>query len=100
MRGARHNGMSPFRAGLLAVIVVAVACYFAFSRANPFSSPYTFTAEFANAANVKPGAAVRIAGVEVGKVKDVQPASANNGTSKVKIEVLDKGLPIHRDAEI
>src|SRR3954470_22495912 len=100
MRAARHDGMNPFRAGLLALIVVAVACYFAFSRANPFASPYTFNADFANAANVKPGAAVRIAGVEVGKVKSVSAANGNSGTSRMKIEILDKGLPIHKDAEI
>jgi len=91
--------MSPFRAGLLAVIIVAVACYFAFSRANPFASPYTFTAEFSDAANVKPNAAVRIAGVEVGRVTDVSQAGTD-GIAKVKIEVADNGLPIHRDAEI
>jgi phospholipid/cholesterol/gamma-HCH transport system substrate-binding protein len=99
MRRGHHDGMSPFRAGLLAIIVVAVATYFAFSRANPFDSPYTFTAEFSNAANVKPNAAVRIAGVDVGRVTDVS-AAGKDGIAKVKMQLLDKGLPIHRDAAI
>ncbi|MFL5895436.1 MAG: MlaD family protein [Thermoleophilaceae bacterium] len=100
MRRARHDGMSPFRAGLLAVVVVAIACYFAFSHANPFSKPYTLNADFANAANVKPGSAVRIAGVEVGKVTDVSAANGKTGSARVKMEIQDNGLPIHRDAQL
>src|SRR5215216_7008519 len=91
--------MSPFRAGLLAIVVVAVACYFAFSQSNPFSKPYTFRADFNNAANVKPNSAVRIAGVEVGKVKKVE-SLGKEGHARVEMEVMDKGLPLHRDAEI
>lgn len=99
MRGARHNGMSPFRAGLLAIVVVAAAAYFAFSQANPFESPYQLNADFNNAANVKPGAAVRIAGVEVGTVTGVAPATTK-GTARVKMEIMDNGLPIHKDAQL
>ncbi|HEX6712655.1 MAG TPA: MlaD family protein [Thermoleophilaceae bacterium] len=96
----RHDGMSPFRAGLLAIIVVAVASYFAFSQSNPFSKPYHVTAYFANANNLKPNAAVRIAGVEVGKVKSVAPADAKTGEAKVEMEIMDKGLPLHKDAQV
>jgi phospholipid/cholesterol/gamma-HCH transport system substrate-binding protein len=99
-RSARHEGMSPFRAGLLAIIVVAVASYFAFSQSNPFSKPYHFTAYFRNANNLKPKSPVRIAGVEVGVVKNVSPADPKTGAAKVDMEIEDKGLPIHKDAEI
>src|SRR5204863_6222974 len=74
-------------------------CYFAFNGSNPFSKPYTMKADFANAANVKPGAAVRIAGIDVGKVTDVA-AAGKHGTARVTMSILDKGLPIHKDAEI
>jgi phospholipid/cholesterol/gamma-HCH transport system substrate-binding protein len=94
------RGMSPFRAGLLAIIVVAVASYFAFSQSNPFSRPYHFTAYFKNANNLKPNSAVRIAGVEVGKVKSVAPADPKTGEAKVVMEIQDKGLPLHKDAEV
>ena len=92
--------MSPFRAGLLAIIVVAVASYFAFSQTNPFSKPYHFTAYFKNANNLKPNAAVRIAGVEVGKVKSVSPADPKTGAAAVDMEIQDKGLPLHKDAQV
>jgi ABC-type transporter Mla subunit MlaD len=91
--------MSPFRAGLLAIIVVAVASYFAFSQQNPFSKPYHFTAYFKNANNLKPNAAVRIAGVEVGKVDSVEAADPKTGAAKVVMEIEDKGLPLHKDAQ-
>jgi virulence factor Mce-like protein len=93
------RGMSPFRAGLLAIIVVAVASYFAFSQQNPFSKPYHFTAYFKNANNLKPNAAVRIAGVEVGKVESVSPADPKTGAAKVVMQIEDKGLPLHKDAQ-
>jgi virulence factor Mce-like protein len=93
------RGMSPFRAGLLAIIVVAVAAYFAFSQQNPFAKPYHFTAYFKNANNLKPNSVVRIAGVEVGKVDSVSPADPKTGAAKVDMEIEDKGLPIHKDAQ-
>jgi len=95
-----ERGMSPFRAGLLAIIVVAVAAYFAFSQTNPFSKPYHVTAYFKNANNLKPNAAVRIAGVEVGKVKSVSPADPKTGAAAVQMEIMDKGLPLHKDAQV
>lgn len=100
MRRKGHNGgMSPFSAGLLAIVIVVVACFFAFSQTNPFSKPYSFKAEFNNAANVKPNAAVRIAGVEVGKVKSVE-TKGRDGGGVMEIQVMKKGLPLHKDAQI
>jgi phospholipid/cholesterol/gamma-HCH transport system substrate-binding protein len=99
-RGRRSGGMSPFRAGLLALIVVVVATYFAFSQTNPFSKPYHFSAYFRNANNLKPKSPVRIAGVEVGIVKNVEPTDPKTGAAKVDMEIESKGLPIHSDAEL
>src|SRR3954466_11300712 len=91
--------MSPFRAGLLAIVILSVACFFAFTQNNPFSKPYSFKVDFDNAANVKPNSAVRIAGVEVGKVKSVETLS-RDGKARMEIEVQKKGLPLHKDAQI
>jgi phospholipid/cholesterol/gamma-HCH transport system substrate-binding protein len=101
MRRSRgHEGMSPFRAGLLAIVVVAVATYFAFSQSNPFAKPYHVTAYFKNADNLQPNSPVRIAGVEVGTVKSVSPADPKTGDAKVEMEIQDKGLPLHKDAQV
>jgi virulence factor Mce-like protein len=96
----RSTGMTPFQAGLLAIILAVVLGYFAFSGANPFSHPYTFTAYFHNANNLKPKSPVRIAGVEVGTVQSIAPADAKTGAAKVTIEIEDKGLPLHSDAQL
>ena len=90
--------MPRFRAGLLAIVVIAVGTYFGFTKANPFASPYELTAAFDTVNNLKPNSPVRIAGVDVGKVTEVEPVSGDSGAAVVKMEIKDKGLPIHEDA--
>ena len=60
--------MSAFRAGILALVVVGLFAYFGF-KTNPFANPYEFQAVFNDVNNLKPKSPVRIAGVEVGKVR-------------------------------
>ena len=91
--------MSGFRAGVLAIVVLAVLGYFGFTKANPFSSPYRLNAAFATSSNLKPNSPVRIAGVEVGKVKKVEAVSGAHG-ARVEMEIRDNGLPIHQDAQL
>jgi ABC-type transporter Mla subunit MlaD len=97
---ARDNGMTPFRAGVLALVVVALFAYFGFSKSNPFSNPYEFKAVFNDVNNLKPKSPVRIAGVEVGKVMKVEPVETGKGAAEVTMQLQDKGLPIKRDAEL
>jgi phospholipid/cholesterol/gamma-HCH transport system substrate-binding protein len=96
----RSNGMSPFRAGILALVIAGLFTYFGFTKANPFANPYEFKAVFNDVNNLKPKSPVRIAGVEVGKVKKVEPVTDGNGAAKVTMELQDKALPIKKDAEL
>jgi phospholipid/cholesterol/gamma-HCH transport system substrate-binding protein len=96
----RSNGMSPFRAGILALVLVGLFAYFGFTKANPFANPYEFRAVFNDVNNLKPKSPVRIAGVEVGKVKKVEPVTDGRGAAQVTMEMEDKGLPIKKDAEL
>jgi phospholipid/cholesterol/gamma-HCH transport system substrate-binding protein len=96
----RSDGMSPFRAGILALVVVGLFTYFGFTKANPFANPYEFKAVFNDVNNLKPKSPVRIAGVEVGKVLKVEPVTDGKGAAEVTMEVEDKGLPIKEDAEL
>src|SRR5215211_9487637 len=82
MRKGHRAGMSTFRAGLIALVVLAVLTYFGFSKANPFANPFELKAAFDDAANVQPNSPVRIAGVEVGKVKKVEPLTSGTGRSE------------------
>jgi phospholipid/cholesterol/gamma-HCH transport system substrate-binding protein len=97
---ARDNGMTPFRAGVLALVVLALFAYFGFSKANPFSNPYEFKAVFNDVNNLKPKSPVRIAGVEVGKVTKVEPVEEGKGAAQVTMQVDDRGLPIKKDAQL
>jgi len=90
--------MNKFRAGILALAVIALFSYFGFTKANPFSKPYELSAVFDNVNNLKPRSPVRIAGVEVGKVKKVEPITRGEGAARVKMALKKKALPIHDDA--
>jgi phospholipid/cholesterol/gamma-HCH transport system substrate-binding protein len=100
MSRAHRNGMSPFRAGILALVIVGLFTYFGFSKANPFANPYEFKAVFNDVNNLKPKSPVRIAGVEVGKVLKVEPVTEGKGAAMVTMEMQKKGLPIREDAEL
>jgi phospholipid/cholesterol/gamma-HCH transport system substrate-binding protein len=102
-RGRRHPqdpGMTPFRAGLMCLVILLVATYFGFTKANPFANPYELKATFDTANNLKPRSPVRIAGVEVGKVTKVEPITEGEGAARVTMEIKESGLPIHEDAQL
>jgi phospholipid/cholesterol/gamma-HCH transport system substrate-binding protein len=92
--------MSAFKAGVLTLIVIAVASYFGFTKANPFADPFELKAAVRDAQNLKPGAPVRIAGVEVGKVKKIEAAEEGQAAATVTMELRDDALPVHEDATI
>ena len=50
--------------------------------------------------NLKPKSPVRIAGVEVGKVKKIEAVESGSGAARVTMEIEERGLPIHEDAEL
>jgi phospholipid/cholesterol/gamma-HCH transport system substrate-binding protein len=92
--------MSPLRAGILTLVVLGVLSYFGFTKANPFADPYEFEAVFRTANNLQPNSPVRIAGLDMGKVTEVEPVDDATGGARVTMEVEDKGLPIHEDAQL
>ena len=91
--------MSKFRAGILAIALIALFSYFGFTKSNPFANPYEVTAVFENVNNLKQNSPVRIAGIEIGKVKAVKAIESGDGAARVTIELKDKALPIHTDAQ-
>jgi virulence factor Mce-like protein len=99
MARARDKGMSPFRAGLIAIVVVVIGTYFAFSKQLPFRHPFKLEAVFQSGVNVRQGTPVRIAGVNVGQVTSV---SHYRGTryALVTMEISKSGLPIKHDATL
>jgi phospholipid/cholesterol/gamma-HCH transport system substrate-binding protein len=92
-----RRGASPFTVGLLALLAIALLTYFGFSKHVPFTHGFRVKAVFQSANSIRTNSPVRIAGVNVGKVKRIarQPGS---DTAIVTMEIDDKGLPIHKDA--
>ena len=91
-------GLSFFKTGVLAAIVILILSYLAYTKELPWSSEgYTATATFSNATTLRETSPVRIAGVNVGKVTSVEPDGEN---AKVTFTVDPEGLPLHDDATI
>ena len=67
-------------------MLMVIAVYFAFSQANPFASPFELKGTFANATNIRTNSPVRIAGVEVGKVKKIEPAGDDSTAATITME--------------
>jgi phospholipid/cholesterol/gamma-HCH transport system substrate-binding protein len=96
MRGKRS--MSPFKAGAITLVVVAIVVYLGFTKTIPFVHHYTIQAVFPTANNIRKNSPVRIAGVEVGKVTEIKRAGPGRPAAIVSMQIQKKGLPIHKDA--
>src|SRR3954471_20670544 len=96
---AERSGMSPVTAGAILAAVLIVVTYFGFTKHVPFTHGFRLQAVFESSNNLRPGSPVRIAGVNVGKVKKVERAGSSNA-AVVTMEIDKKGLPIHKDATL
>jgi virulence factor Mce-like protein len=99
VRRGHVEHVSPFQAGLLAILVVAVGCYFAFAKALPFRHHYELRFVAQNANLVQPKSVVRIAGVDVGEVEAVQ-RYRHTRMALVTMRIDDRGRPVHSDATL
>ena len=71
--------------------------FFGFTKDIPFTHGFEVRAQFESANSIRPNSPVRIAGVEVGKVKAVEGTEGSNGAVLV-MELDDAALPLHEDA--
>jgi phospholipid/cholesterol/gamma-HCH transport system substrate-binding protein len=94
----RHR-VSPVRAGLIAIVIVVVATFLAFTKSLPWQQPFEIKGVFDSAANIRLDSPVRIGGVEVGEVTKVEHMGDSN-LAVVTMEVKDNGLPVHKDATL
>ena len=94
-----RRGMSPVVVGLLVLLALVVGSYLGFMKDIPFTKGFRVKAVVTNATSIRPNSPVRIAGVNVGKVKSVKQFQ-NTNMSEVELEITEKGLPIHKDATL
>jgi virulence factor Mce-like protein len=95
----RRSERSPVTVGLIALGIALVAVYLGFTKDIPFTHGFRVNAVFESANGLRINSPVRIAGVNVGKVKKV---TAKEGTDQalVTIEINKAGLPIHEDSTV
>lgn len=90
------GGAGPLTIGLIAIVLMALGFYLAFTKSIPFTSPgYQVNATFTNAVNIAINSPIRIAGINVGKVTDV---SAAGKATLVTFTVDNEGRPVREDA--
>src|SRR4051812_33629355 len=94
-----RKGPSPVGVGLVVLVVVAIGSYLGFTKHIPFTKGFRVNAVVETANSIRVNSPVRIAGVEVGKVKAVRRYQ-DTDMSEVEMQILDKGLPIHKDARV
>lgn len=98
VRNPRHTSRVPnFAAGVLAIAVMFCASWLAF-RGAPWDDSWELRAVVRQATELGPRSPVRVAGVEVGNVKEVEPGPG--GTSVITLALEDDALPIHEDATL
>jgi ABC-type transporter Mla subunit MlaD len=96
-----RRGANPFTVGLLVLVIAGIVTYAGFSKHVPFTHGFRVKAVFVNANNVRPNSPVRIAGVNIGKVKSVKAYKGGDGNmSLVTMEIDKAGLPLHKDATL
>lgn len=124
MRHSDSRRVPSWLVGLVLVVIVAFGSYLAFAKDLPFvGHKFTVQAVFSSAQSVRTSSPVRIAGVAVGKVTNVEPltgaddgevtadtsdtapAAATSGAGPtgqqaavVTMELDENALPLHEDA--
>jgi phospholipid/cholesterol/gamma-HCH transport system substrate-binding protein len=94
-----RTGASAFKVGAVVLVVILAATYLGFTKHVPFTHGFRVKAVFPSANSIRTNSPVRIAGVNVGKVKAIarQPGT---DAAIVTMEIDKQGLPIHKDATL
>jgi virulence factor Mce-like protein len=90
------GGPGPTAIGIAVILLIVFGMYMAFAKRLPFTDRgYELKAAFDNSANIRTTSPVRIAGVNVGEVTEVE---RRGRTSVITFTVEDAGRPVHEDA--
>lgn len=100
MRRNQPKGISRVQAGAILAIVAVVGTYFGFTKAIPFKHHWEIKAQFQNAANLRKGSFVRIGGVNVGRVVNIENLRKGDAGAVATLRIDEVGRPIHKDATL
>ena len=111
----RRERLAPWAIGLIMVVAIAVGSVIAYTKELPWSGEYEISAVFSSGQKLRTTNPVRIAGVNVGKVTEVElldpddsdaiasatgPAASSEESGGVLVTMAldEKALPLHEDA--
>jgi phospholipid/cholesterol/gamma-HCH transport system substrate-binding protein len=94
----KRKGISPIAAAVAATVAIALATYVAFGGSFPWQHDYEIHAVVRSANELQNRSPVRIAGVNVGKVKRVERGPGS--TAIVTMAIDRSALPLHDDATL
>jgi phospholipid/cholesterol/gamma-HCH transport system substrate-binding protein len=105
MRPNEKKRLSNVQIGLIAIVLTFIGFYLAFTKTIPFAGHgYQLKAVVADAQNIRAKSPVRISGVDVGEVSDVQHVTDANGKGEdaaiVTMDLKDSALPVRQDATL
>jgi phospholipid/cholesterol/gamma-HCH transport system substrate-binding protein len=90
-------GASAFTVGAVTLAVIAALTYLGFTKHVPFTHGFRVNVAFQSANSIRQNSPVRIAGVNVGKVKAIERKEGSDAAI-LTLELNDEGLPLHKDA--
>ncbi|MEA2181554.1 MAG: phospholipid/cholesterol/gamma-HCH transport system substrate-binding protein, partial [Solirubrobacteraceae bacterium] len=95
----RSRGPSAFTVGAVLLVVAVIVIYLGFTKDIPLlNEPYEIKAAFHDTSGINKRSPVRIAGVEVGYVTNVERTSPGARSATVTFAIRDSGRPINNDA--
>ncbi|HEV2059079.1 MAG TPA: MlaD family protein [Solirubrobacteraceae bacterium] len=95
----RDRGPSAFAVGIGVIVLAIVVTFLGFAKDIPFiNNPYEIKAAFRETSGINPGSPVRIAGVEVGEVTNVEQTRPGASSATLTLAIGDNGRPIYDDA--
>jgi len=94
-----RRGASPVTVAAITLVLVCIGLYLGFTKDIPFTQGFRMSAVFETSNNLRTNSPVRVAGVEVGRVKAIRRYQ-DTDMAEVVMEIQDKGLPIHKDAQL
>ena len=105
MNPNQNRRLSNFQIGLIAIVLTFIGFYLAFTKSIPFAGHgYQLKAVVADAQNIRAKSPVRISGVDIGEVSDVQHVTDANGNGAdaavVTMDLKDNALPVRQDATL
>lgn len=100
MRGMGNGRLPSWLVGLVVALVIAVASVLAYTKELPWGGGDQITATFASSQGVRPASPVRVAGIQIGEVTEVDQLADGDPDAGVVVtmELNDNAPTLHEDA--